>query len=218
MTQRYIGGVSEIRQLKERDEEMLRRQWFAVAIVLAVLFTIPGVALAAGNGSENGNGTDQFGPYTLVTQDGGSCGGAWANETFDRTWKVHDNGDGTFLVSRQDKNGTFETLDGNSPGGCSTSEHHGTTLTAGIVGQMSGDLTFDVVSSSYDPTACESADCSTTTDFLAAVFPGFDSYCSSVCRWNFEYSSNDKALAYHHWQDRSDATGDDIFVGDIATQ
>ena len=195
---------------------MLRKRWLMAFAIFAALFTIPGVALAAGNG--NGNGTDHFAPVTVTTPDGSSCGGFWATETFDRYWSVHDNGDGTFLVMREDKNGTFETIAGSSPGACSDSQHHGSTVDGGITGQMSGYWTFDVTSTSYDPAGCVSADCSTTSGFLAAVFPGMTDYCASVCRWNYEYSSQDQALAYHHWQDRSDSSGHDVFVGDIATQ
>jgi hypothetical protein len=207
---------------------MLRRQWLTVVAVLAMLLTIPGVALAAsnGHGSGNGNSVDQFGPYHVATQDHG-CGVFWADTTFDRYWQVKDNGDGTFVVTRQDKNGTFVTIAGDSPSanceaeGQPTHGQHGTTLAGGIVGQMKGDFTFSLTSSTYDPTACESADCSTTDGFLAAVFQGgATDVAVNVCRFNFEYSSNDKSLAYHHWQDKSDSGPDcaDVFTGDIATQ
>lgn len=198
---------------------MSRQRWLTTIVVLVGILTIPAVAFAASGG--NGNGTDHFAPVTVTTPDGGSCGVAWNNETFERNWSVHDNGDGTFLVTREDKQGTFETIDGPSPGACSTSQQHGSTVAGGITGQMSGFWQFDVTSSSYNPAGCDVAgtDCGTTSGFLATVFPGMTDSCSTVCQWNFEYSSSDPSLVYHHWQDRSDATGgNDIFVGDIATQ
>jgi hypothetical protein len=36
--------------------------------------------------------------------------------------------------------------------------------------------------------------------------------------FNFEYSSSDQSLAYHHWQDKSDQAVNDKFEGDIANQ
>lgn len=195
---------------------MFRNKRFIILVALAALAVL---AILPDATARAGNGTDKFGPFTLTSPDGGSCGAPWADDTVDRYWSVHDNGDGTFLVKRRDKNGTFVTYGGDSPGKCSDSAHHGTSVSAGIQGKMRGFFMFDVTSSSYNPSACTtSSDCATTSGFLAAVFPGYTDYCSTTCIWNFEYSSKDKSLQYRHWQDKSDNTGNDKFEGDIANQ
>jgi hypothetical protein len=155
----------------------------------------------------------------LTTPDGSSCGDDWALDTVQRSWSVHDNGDGTFLVRRDDKNGTFVTYGNHSPSACAGSGRHGTTVSPGITGQMSGFFVFDVTSSSYNPTACAfNPACATTPGFLANAFPGLASYCNTTCMWNFEYDSNDRTLKFRHWQDKSDNAGNDKFEGDIANQ
>ena len=188
-----------------------RNKRFSILLVLPLLLAMimaPSLRTAAA-----GNGTDKFGPFTLTTPDN-SCAGFWAADTIQRSWSVHDNGDGTFLVREDDKNGTFLTLAGPSPGSCTDSAHHGSTLIAGITGQMSGFFVFDATGSSYNPNGCATADCSTRTGFLAAV--GLSLSCSKTCMWNFEYNSNDRRLNYRHWQDKSDSAGNDKFEGDIA--
>jgi len=193
-----------------------RNKRFGVLLVLPLLLAL--VAAASFRTAAAGNGTDKFGPFALTTPDGGSCGSDWAKDTIDRSFSVHDNGDGTFLVREEDKNGTFVTLGGASPGACSDSAHHGIIVNSGIKGQMQGFFMFDVMSGTYNPTACATADCSTRGGFLAAVFPTLTDYCNATCVWNFEYGSNDRTLKYRHWQDKSDQTGNDKFEGDIANQ
>ena len=192
-----------------------RKKRFGTLVVVTLLLVI--VSASSLKTSAAGNGTDKFGPFAMSATDGSSCGGDWAMDTFQRTWSVHDNGDGTFLVRREEKNGAFSTIAGLSPGACSDSAHHGATVNAGITGQMGGFFMFDVTSNTYNPGACATAaNCEDTDDFLANVFPTLSDYCSATCIWNYEYDSNDRTLKYRHWQDKSDNAGNDKFEGDIA--
>jgi hypothetical protein len=50
-----------------------------------------------------------------------------------------------------------------------------------------------------------------------AVFPGAGGQFTFTA-FNFEYSSSDRSLAFHHWQDKSDQAVNDKFEGDIANQ
>ena len=194
-----------------------RNKWFSRLLVLTLLLVF--VAGASLKTSAAGNGADKFGPFAMSSTDGSSCGGSWALDTFQRSWSVHDNGDGTFLVRREEKNGKFSTFAGLSPGACSDSNHHGATLNGGITGQMGGFFMFDVTSSTYNPGACAvAANCMDTDDFLTNVFPTLTDYCNATCIWNYEYDSNDRTLKYRHWQDKSDNDGNDKFEGDIANQ
>ena len=170
---------------------------------------------SAGNGKET-----HFGPYTSTTTDNGSCSQPWATDTFQRDFKVKDNGDGTFRVRVEYKQGSFVTLGGVSPGACET-DHHGTAVRAGVTGNMHGYLEGTVTSSSFNPSGCDAADCSTNGGFVAAVFGPtatftcFEGYAD--CAFNFEYAAGDQGLLYHHWQDAStNPPGGEIFRGDIA--
>ena len=118
-----------------------------------------------------GPGTQQFGPFTDATTDGGSCGNSWANDTFERRYTVISNGGGNFTVREQD-HGTFVTNAGPSPGACATNPHHGSTVSAGIAGDIQGSADFTVNSATYNPNGCNAVPsvCSTRTGFLTAVF------------------------------------------------
>ena len=106
---------------------MVRRYTISlIAAVAAVVLLLPAGTVAAG-------GTQQFGPFASTSADGGSCGVPWANDTFDRYFSVHDNGDGTFRVREQFKNGSFVTIGGTSPGACNDGPNNGHTVPASIV-------------------------------------------------------------------------------------
>jgi hypothetical protein len=106
------GGSMKSKKLLARNTR------FGMLLVLPLLLAI--VMTSPLRSSAAGNGTDKFGPFAMTATDGSSCGGNWAMDTFQRTWSVHDNGDGTFLVRREEKNGTFSAFAGLSPGACST--------------------------------------------------------------------------------------------------
>jgi hypothetical protein len=195
---------------------------------LLVLVLAGALTVLAGTGAMAANGgTDHFGPFAGSSPDGGSCGIPWANDTYDRSYSVHDNGDGTFKVTADSRHGTFVTTGPVSPGACENTDNHGSTVAAGVTGGFQGFLSGTVTSSTYDPTGCAAAgaDCSTTQGFLAAVFglapfsPAFTCNAGFAgCDFNFEYHSSDQSLQYHHWQDKSDNHGGEKFVGDIANQ
>jgi hypothetical protein len=198
----------------------MRRLW---VVIFALAIT---VGTATGAAASNG-GTDHFGPFAGSSPDGGSCGIPWANDTYDRSYTVHDNGDGTFNVTAESRHGTFVTTGPGSPGACETSDRHGSVVNAGIVGGFQGFLSGTVTSSTYNPSGCAAAgaDCSTTQGFLAAVF-GLAPYSSAFtcnagfagCDFNFEYHSSDTSLQIRDWQDKSDNHGGEKFVGDIANE
>ena len=178
--------------------------------LLAVTLFVMASAVAA-------PGTQHFGPFALNTTDGGSCGNSWANDTFERRYTVISNGGGNFTVREQD-HGTFVTIAGSSPGACTTAPNHGATVTAGISGNIEGSAVFTVNSTTVNATGCDANPslCSTRSGFVSAVFgpPAVASITFSA--FNFEYSSSDQSLSFHHWQDKSDQAVNDKFEGDIA--
>ena len=113
------------------------------------------------------------------------------------------------------------TIAGASPGACETTPHHGAFVSAGIAGDIQGSAVFTVNSGTYNPNGCDAnpSVCSTRSGFVTAVF-GLPAVATiNFTAFNFEYSSSDQSLAYHHWQDKSaDQAQGEKFEGDIANQ
>jgi hypothetical protein len=175
-------------------------------------------------GADNGSGdSTHLGPFpTAADPDGGSCGGSWAVDNFDRFLTVHDNGDGTFRVREDFKNGTFVTTGPASPGGCEADSHHGKVVGSGINGTFHGYLEGTVSGGRFNPAGCATANCTTTSGLIAATFGAGAAFtCLSgapaTCTFAFEYAAGAQGLLFHHWEDRNDKTGTEEFKGDIAT-
>jgi len=197
------------------------KRWIATAAAAVAMAAFP---IAAGADTSSGEST-HLGPFpTVADPDGGSCGIPWALDNFDRFLTVRENGDGTFTVREDFKNGAFVTTGPRSPGGCEPGDHHGTTVLAGFNGTFHGYLEGTVSGGTLNPAGCAAlaADCTTTTGLIAATFgPGAAFTCLSgapaTCRFAFEYAAGDQGLIFHHWEDRNDKTGDEEFKGDIAS-
>ena len=195
------------------------RRWLATVTVAAAMAAFP---IAAGADTGAGEST-HLGPFaTAGDPDGGSCGSSWALDNFDRFLTVHDNGDGTFRVREDFKNGMFVTTGPRSPGGCEEDSHHGKMVASAINGTFHGYLEGTVSGGTFNPAGCGAAgaNCTTTTGLIAATFPGATFTCLSgggTCSFAFEYASGDQGLIFHHWEDRNDRTGTEEFRGDIAT-
>jgi hypothetical protein len=183
--------------------------FFAVALLLV------GSLWLANSSAAPASRDQHFGPFASTSPDNGTCG-VWATDTFDRFFNVHANGDGTFRVDEQFKNGSFVTFAGPSPGCSETGSKHGSSVDAGVTGTFVGYINFTVSGGTYNPAGCSTGDCTTTAGFFEATFPGGNIGFGS---WGFEYASGDQDLLYHHWADVSDNTGtNEIFRGDIANQ
>ena len=185
----------------------------------ALMLATAGLADPGGKGKAKKNGHNRFSAQ-IVVDDNGTCGNKWATDTSTRTWSIKKNKNGTFRVTRRDK-GTFVTNAGQSPSACSgTAKKHGHLVSAGIHGKFRGYLTGTVSGGTFNPTAtCNAACIGDTTTFIATFFPGGTFTCSlgyAGCKFNFEYSSPHKSLAFHHWQDKGTNGVSEQFVGDIA--
>ncbi|MHB8578144.1 MAG: hypothetical protein ACYDCQ_22770 [Dehalococcoidia bacterium] len=193
----------------------MRRIQIALALG-SVLFAgaLLGAAPPAGASAD---GSQHIGPIAGATQDGGTCGNAWANDTYSLFFTVHDNGDGTFAVRTEYKDGTFVTNSGASPGACETTNHHGSTLVGGVTGNFQGWIDGTVTSSTYNPNACSSSTCTSRTQAIAAIFGCPGAACYNIMTYNFEYHSSDRSLQYRSWHEnfnKNSTTEQDI--GDIA--
>ncbi len=140
---------------------------------------------------------------------------------------MHDNGDATFRVRTEYKDGKFVTRAGASPGCGQTEQPHGLTVPGGIKGDFKAWVEETITSDSYNPDACPKDHgkdvglCGTRTGFIQQVF-GCDDSSSCVNQdtyyWNFEYKSGDKRLkgGFNDWLDTWPALSPNEFKGDIA--
>jgi hypothetical protein len=197
----------------------MRRIVIPVVLLAGVLaLATSGFADPGGKGKAKG-GHSRFSAQVVVPDHGTCPASVWATDTSMRTWTVKKNNDGTFRVTRKDK-GTFVTNAGSSPGACDTTGKHGHLVKAGIKGKFRGYLTGTVSGGTFAPTAVCNATCiGDTSAFIAAHFPGGTFTCSlgfAGCKFNFEYSSPDTSLTFHHWQDKGTNGVTEQFTGDIA--
>jgi hypothetical protein len=161
--------------------------------------------------------TQHYGPYASGSPDSGTCGNDWAEDTFDRDFTVRSNGDGTFTVVEQFKNGSFVTNAGPSPGGCETNP--GGTIGSGTTGSMHGYfIVSDVgaqtsMSPSCDAVNPSNMDCTTATFINTHFAPCYPATCT-VTTYFDHYAAGDQSLLFHEWKNASPDRGGDS--GDIA--
>lgn len=184
----------------------------------------PGHGKGKDNGRHGKSGKGKL-SLTVVTADHGTCAqNPWATNTLERTYKVKQNRDGSYRVTRKDK-GTFVTTGPVSPGACETGSQHGHVLAAGYTGKVHGYLTGTVTGGTFNPNATCTAECG-AGDFVAAFFtPGSQFTCNNGyagCRFAYEYTAQrhhtqpGAPLAYHHWEDKGTDGATEVFKGDIA--
>jgi hypothetical protein len=204
------------------EKQMKRFALILSLLVGALAFTAVGIAGPGKGGAKSKSSKNNKFTFTVTTTDGSSCGAAqvWATDVVQRTFKVSKRGPNTYSIRRTDR-GRFTTLGTLSPGKCETKSHHGSIVKAGVVGKLNGYLV-GTVTGTYDKNATCTVDCGFTDTFIAThfgaaavnTFTCFNGYAG--CKFNFQYSSNDKSLKFHHWQDRGTNGVTEEFVGDIA--
>jgi hypothetical protein len=207
------------------------KRWFLIGALLVAALALVSVGLAdPGKGKKSSHAKSfKFGPFPVHTTDNGSCapppGHEWANLTLMRTFKVRDQGNGTFRLRREDR-GTFVTRAERSPGACETTDkRHGNFVRAGVTGKIHGYLQGTLRSATFNPNAACAGEC--TTDAFVTAFFGpaaggtftcFQGFAG--CRFSFEYTAQrarQQRLIFHHWVDRGTNGRTEIFKGDIAT-
>jgi hypothetical protein len=162
----------------------------------------------------------KFGPFPSASTDSGTCGLTdWAQDTFNRSFTVTQNSDGTFAVREDFTKGKFTTIAGASPGACEgSSTPHGTLVAAGKKGNFHGYLA-GTTTGIFNKHGCDSGGCDSTAGFIAHVFgPGAAYTCTTgvgACSFFFTYQANGQGLKFHHWINASTDLGGNR--GDIAT-
>lgn len=164
--------------------------------------------------------TRHYGPYASGSPDSGTCGNDWATDTYDRDFTVRSNGNGTYTVVEQFKNGSFVANGGPSPAACeATSTNHGETVNSGVTGSMHGYFIISNVgpptsdSASCDALDPTNTDCTTMTFINSHFAPCYPVTCT-VTTFFDHYAAGDQGLIYHEWKNASADRGGDS--GDIA--
>ena len=169
--------------------------------------------------NDNKHGKCHFGPFKSGSTDSGTCGPDWANDTFNRSFTIHQNPDGTFTVREDFSNGRFTTIAGSSPGACESSTPHGTLVAAGVKGTFHGYLAGTVTAGNFNQSGCDSGGCDSTAGFITHLFgPSAKFSCSTgvgACSFLFTYRAHDQGLKFRHWVNASVDLGGNR--GDIAT-
>lgn len=150
--------------------------------------------------------TRQYGPYPNGSPDSGTCGNMWADDTFDRFFKVdtRQRPDGSYDVVEQFKNGSFVTRIGASPGGCEGGNTNPPTIAAGIGGKMQGQFWIRVRNGSYNPNANPGN--VNTAQFIAAVFGPSATY--EVYSFSLNYNAGNRGDWRNASKDRGGNHGD----------
>ncbi|HEV2035390.1 MAG TPA: hypothetical protein VGU71_14550 [Candidatus Dormibacteraeota bacterium] len=212
------------------------KRWLVLPIaVISLLFISAAPALAdegEGGGGDNQGGDNQggdhqgntthFGPFASSSTDSGTCGPDWANDTFNRSFTVSPNADGSFAVREDFTKGKFTTIAGMSPGACNTAPApgNGSLVRAGVTGRFHGYLDGLVLGATFfHENGCDSGGCDTTTGFLLHVFGPSATYtcfnAAGACTFFFTYRASDQGLIAHHWINASLDRGGNS--GDIAS-
>ena len=166
--------------------------------------------------------TQHYGPYASGSGDSGTCGPDWATDTFDRHFTVRSNGDGTYTVVEQFKNGGFTTTAGPSPAACDTTyAKHGTTIGGGVTGSMHGYFIVSNVgtqtstSSFCDAVGMTNANCTTATFINTHFAPCYPGTCQVTTFFDHYVADDQRTLIYHEWKNASADRGGNS--GDIAS-
>ena len=185
------------------------RRLTLVFAILAMLATALPAAADDGERDEDGH---VFGPFVSSSPDSGTCGNNWANDTFKRFFKVTRNGDGSFTLREDFRDGHFVTIAGASPGACETGTSNGNTIRPGVRGEFHGFLAGRVTGGTFDPAGGCPAPCS-GTKFVAIHFGTTAAWDVSTFRFRYEADDED-GLHFTHWQNASADQGGNR--GDIA--
>jgi hypothetical protein len=195
-------------------------------VLAPVLAMVLGIGLATAASATLKVGSNHtFGPSSMSGPDNGTCGNVWANDSWNRYFVVENNptvvsGHYTYDVTRWDRNGTFHTIAGTSPGACDTASDNGNTVAAGIRGHFHGFVNYVVTcpdqnTDCFDPAAaqqfmntCSTNQSCTTDGFIAAAFGSGATY--TVGTYKYVYTSRNSSLCESKWVDQTSGDSGDI--------
>jgi hypothetical protein len=113
----------------------------------------------------------------IVALDTGSCNNDWATDTFDKHFRLDNNGNGTYALKVDYLNGSFVSIGGaKAPGACNTGVDNGSTVAAGVTGsqtqQWGATLAVSAAMTAVqnEHPDCSANKCTNLTGFLTQVF------------------------------------------------
>ena len=169
----------------------MSRSKFYSAMVIGL--TIALMSISSLSSATAAPGVNKYGPFDSGSTDSGTCGNDWANDTFNRYFKVFNtkNADGTYTVTEDFREGSFVTIAGPSPQACDHDSPTGGNVAAGVTGKVSGKFNIIVYSGDFKP-AAEIKDIDGdgkigTADFIHSVFGAGATY--DVLHYSFQYST-----------------------------
>jgi hypothetical protein len=197
--------------------------------ILLPVLALAALALAVSAVAKNPKKQPHPNKVTVLihTTDNGCAGNPWADDTIQRTLKVHQNADGSYRIKEEDK-GVFVTNAGGavaSPGNCPENKsRHGHTVRPGVTGTLKGYIKGTVTGGTFNPTATCSATPCTQAMFIAAFFgPTATFSCrtnSTDCKFDYKYHAKEnQRLLFRSWRDSGTGAGsmlNERFRGDIA--
>lgn len=150
--------------------------------------------------------TRQYGPYNIGSPDSGTCGNMWADDSFQRFFRVDTRRqrDGSYDVVEQFKNGSFVTRAGASPGGCERGNPNPPTIPAGIRGKMQGQFWIRVRNGTFNPNANPVN--VNTAQFVSAVFGSGATY--EVYSFSLNYNAKNRGEWRNASRDKGGNHGD----------
>src|SRR5919109_3126105 len=114
-----------------------------ISVLFVLLLGALGLAAAGladpGQGGKKSKPTHAKYTFVVTTTDNGSCGTPWATDVIRRTFRIKQNRDGSFTLTRVDR-GRFTTIGGFNPRAVGTTGWHGHTLPPRGNGRMGGFL------------------------------------------------------------------------------
>src|SRR5215831_6999136 len=135
----------------------MRRYSFLISAVAVVALVFASITV-----SSAAPGVRNYGPFAGGSPDSGTCGNDWADDTYNRFFKVLVDKDANqdYIVTEDFRQGSFVTRPGSSPGACETVPFPGTgtTVAEGVTGKLSGTFNIIVHNGNFDAAA-------TITDF-----------------------------------------------------
>jgi hypothetical protein len=150
----------------------------------------------SGSFDREGSKSVTYGPITSGSEDSGTCGNTWANDTYKRVFVV--NSASPYTLTEKFVDGKFVTVAGPGPGACNTPTNTGAMLGAGVHGEFEGDFKVVVTGGLYNSRAvCTQVTCATTRAFVATVYGPSASYDVPSFAFNYKAGKNGK------WQNAS---------------
>ena len=190
------------------------KRWISFVSAIVALAVMPVAAIASD--SQEGPGNVNYGPFTSGSSDSATCGGDWANDTYNRVFDASTtrNANGTYSATEFFIDGHFVTMAHSSPGACNIpGRNTGGMIRAGVRGTFHGSFGIVITGGTFNPNAdCNQTTCNTTAKWVRTVFGAASTYTTGPS-FEFTYHAHGHGLTQRMWHNASPDRGGNF--GDI---